>query len=369
MGQQEGRRRAIGGDANHIEVQLSQPYYIVGEHIKGKVIVSLANEFAMRRLEIRLTGKEHMSVYGNEKIWKIYDFTLVLDEALEDKKLGSLMPKILKPGKHEYPFAFSIQSHEVIPPTNSYHTSAIDFRVKYNMTVYATSFVSPAQNIKMLKPVEVLQKLDSEKWKKVSWDEVVCSGLRRFGRAKMVTTVDHTGFVVPAGIELTLDYNNRECRKAVKKFVITLTQNVTAFFNDTAKPIRETSTISQWELPGVPARSCLICVKRLIIQNPAILESLESCTGHFFSKSYVLSVVPEYDTCCCCAKPVARFDLKLTKRIRGREKNARVRREEVSEEQKLELNASADPGLIRSVNQPLLPAEKLSDKNVVHPDN
>jgi len=300
---------------------LSQPYYVLGEHIKGHVILNLSKPYPLRKLEIRLQGLESFNVYSTQNKRKICDIRFTLEEAQVDPKLKTLLPKILDAGKHEYNFAFCIKQENMPTASTFYKSSCIEFYSGYKLIAYVTSFVNSAENIKITKKFELLEPLRSIQNVKTRRSSNVKSLISTQGTSILNVDIDYTGFVIPAGMELSINFDNTNCNIDVKNIQISLIQHIEAIFNEYAKPIIEEQKICEWNLDGVKKNESIILKKRLKIEGNCNDFNLETCKSKNFKITYMMKIEPIYDLLFCKDKPSMKIDINLTNKYRGKDRN------------------------------------------------
>eukprot|EP00826_Nyctotherus_ovalis_P040585 TRINITY_DN4015_c0_g3_i1.p1 TRINITY_DN4015_c0_g3~~TRINITY_DN4015_c0_g3_i1.p1 ORF type:complete len:361 (-),score=104.20 TRINITY_DN4015_c0_g3_i1:156-1238(-) len=309
-------------EMNEMKILLSQPYFIVGEHIKGKVQINIAKNYSIHKLDIRFIGKEKLVVYGKKLSREIIDTTSILEENKTDPELRTYIPKILSPGTYEYPFIFSsiFQGHKT-PSTNTYRSFTMNFKTKYTLKAYVTTFGATEKNLKAKCQVELLEPLKSEHELEKYFDLDVKGLVFISGSTGIHTWIDHSGFVLPAGMSIRVICFNNKCTKGIDRIVVRLVQEAKTTFPVDTKPLVETDVVGEWILEGARAHNDVTIKKRLMIDSLKNAMELESCTGSFFEKTYSLTITPIYNMWICKQKPSVTYNLRVTKRPRGKEKS------------------------------------------------
>lgn len=320
MGNAQNRISSPFNEYGRIEISLEQPYYIAGEVLKGSVIISIHQDYPLRKLEIRFVGEETLKIYRSTKAIKLCDNTVVLDEATRDLTSDVLIPQFLGPGVYKYPFALIMHTKDHLPSTCSYHSSALDCQVTYKLLCYVTSYTNSIPNLKAAREIEILQRLYSQPNKTICQISEISGLFFTAGTATMRVVLDYNGFIVPSGLCLTIEYDNERCLANVKYIKVILEEHISALINEYAKPFKESNTIAEWILEGVQHQKRIALSNKLVIEDPFIEERLESCKSHNFCKYFKLIVVPIYDLCICTSKPYAEFEISITNCTRGKNK-------------------------------------------------
>lgn len=329
MGGNESKIITTSNECGSIEITVEEPYNVVGEIIRGKVIITAIKELPMRKLEISFSGEENIMVYKSRRETTLVNQTYVLAEAIEDPNLHSPLPKLLPPGTHEFPFTIPIPI-ENIPSSCSYRSDALYCISSYHLTGYFTSFIQTISNMKNYKNIEILQQLKSEHNKNIIKESPVKGLLSSVGSAQLSVTIDHTGFIIPLGMEIAIMYANLDCSENVKSIEVTLVEHIQVKINESANYDDE-NVVAMWSFPGVKAREVEERQGRLTIEEKERMESMETCNGKLFSKNYILRIKPVYQMKVCKQKPSVECEIRVTRRIRGIDKIDPVKVKDVKE--------------------------------------
>jgi len=324
---------------NVMRIILGQPYFIVGEHIKGKVQLNIVKNYPIHKLDIHFIGREKLVVYGKKFSHTITDTINILEENKADPELKTYIPKVLKPGIHEYPFALSSNFQNTkTPSTGSYHSYNISFESKYTLKAYVTAFGATEKSLKKKKKVELLEPLKSESGLEKFVDQEVKGLAFTKGNTGIHSWIDYSGFVLPAGMSIRVICFNNKCIKAVNRILIRLIQEAKTTFHIDTKPLIETDLVGEWVLHGAAAQKDVVIKRRLVVDHIKKAKELESCAGNLFEKSYSLTITPIYDMWICRMKPSVTYNLRVTKRLRGKEKSLKVVINEPNKPKKPNLN-------------------------------
>ena len=248
----------------------TQPYFVIGEHIKGEVVLDLVGDYPIRKVEVRFVGEEQINVYGKSFTKELVKFICVLDKTEIDENIKVTMPKVLNKGKHNYPFAFAFPPNSKFPATGSHQSLSINYNASYQLKAYVQSYNPNINNLKKTEEVEILEKLRSNTNVIKSSQEEVKGLICGSGSADMVCKIDYSGFVLPAGLKIDINYNNKTCNKTVRQIEVKLIQKVRVLLIDNLLEYMEQDIVGEWILPGIRLREDKIIKRRLLVDGPGV---------------------------------------------------------------------------------------------------
>ena len=112
-------------DYGRLELSFAQRYFLAGEAIQGKVLVTTNEEVAVRSLEVQLLGIEETSCYRTKQSVTIVDNKQVLIAGQEDTQ------SILVPPRQDFGFSLTTEGARALPSSCRYASSMLRCQVKY----------------------------------------------------------------------------------------------------------------------------------------------------------------------------------------------------------------------------------------------
>lgn len=323
-----------------IDIKLNQPYYVVGDTVKGTLEIQLLKEYGVQRLGIKFYGVEIVKIYKDLNKTVLANEEIVLVQPRRDAEVDALIPTVLSIDHHSYPFDFEIKEGGLFPSSTSYKSHALECTALYTLTATLTSYNTYDNDLIMVKEVEVVNKISSYQNKKTLGAGKVNSKNESYGSAKIQAIIDSTAILSSLGSELNIDYDNMDCKKDVKSISVKVHEKISAKGMKAEVNYTEENIIAHWVLEGVKGGEKQFFGRRLIFPETEKIKKLESSTGSHFKREFSMTIEPFYDMWSPCTnKPQVNFNIIITKFSYGRTaKNVQIEQKENNEENKIEMN-------------------------------
>jgi len=293
MGNKECCQYRQRTDQAMISLIFTQPYYIAGEDIVGKIKLQIFKDFPLRKLILKIYGFEQVSVFRKIMKTDLLKEEQILDEAQIDNEINALLPKMLKPGDYEYQFSISTKKARKLPSTTNSRIERGSCQIAYFAECCCESFNKEIPCLGIKKSFQLLEKLKPGCNKCVSKNTIVKNGNKEYGPANMRVRLDYTGIIVDMGFEICIDYDNSDCQLTVQQIKAKIIQKVSIHIDAKASPLIEEKVIAEWELPGVQKGEKAFVSNRLCFET-GTENFVESVNGINCRKCYMLLVEPIY---------------------------------------------------------------------------
>jgi len=323
-------------DYGSIEIVLTQPYYITNENVTGKVILTIKKEYLMSKIVVRLIGKENTILYSKANTILLIDQILTLEEA-QPNEPGRFGGKPIEPGTREYSFSFKIgdlKKQSRLPSSVSFKNEQFSCDVNYYVEGLLESPKNAILGIGTSKKICILENLLIENNKKLSRTFDIADGKNRYGNAKFQVEIDCTGIIASLGFEIMVGYDNRECKKSVRKIKVKVMEKAAIKPKGKSKEFMHEKLVGKWKLPGIPKDESRFYCNRLEFTKDSITK-LETSEGNSFYRSYKLIVEAIYDS--WKNNPKIQCDVNITRHYKSTNPNNPLRNQEEEEEKKEEI--------------------------------
>jgi hypothetical protein len=178
-----------------------------------------------------------------------------------------------------------------------------------------------------------LEKFLAESNKKLSKTFDITDGQSKYGTAKFQMEVDCTGVIAKSGFELMVGYDNRGCKKSVKKIEVKVIEKTGIKPKDNSKELTHEKLVGKWKLPGIPKDESRFYCNHLEFTKDSI-NKLETVQGNSFNRSYKLIVEAIYSSW-KKNNPKLQFDLNITGYYESTDPNNLLRDQEEEKKEKV----------------------------------
>ena len=272
-----------------IDLTLSKAYFLKEEGVIGKVKFNAIMECYIKRIYIRLLGKERIGIYTAKREVILIDKTMELDKS-EDVMRG----KLLGVKEHEYNFTMDLKGYPKLPSGILCKGKGKRYFCEISYNLEAVIEFQNSTQLRTVEPVNILEEFKVEACKKSVKAGTLKSNNEVYGEFIFSVTLNFTGILVNAGFEMEIDYDNRDCDIPVKNLDIKIVETTSLNIKKDFKAFVEERVVGKWKLNGIMGNEAKFFDGCYQFTNEE-KKRLESVTGSIFKRYYTLIVEANYN--------------------------------------------------------------------------